>query len=36
LALSRSEAEIAAMRLVKSGLDPHGLFNPGVLLPRVP
>jgi FAD/FMN-containing dehydrogenase len=36
LPLSRSAPEIAAMRLVKSGLDPHGLFNPGVLLPPSP
>jgi FAD/FMN-containing dehydrogenase len=33
LSLSRSAPEITAMRLVKSGLDPHGLLNPGVLLP---
>jgi FAD/FMN-containing dehydrogenase len=32
LQLSRSPAEIAAMRAVKSGLDPAGLLNPGVLL----
>ena len=32
LHLSRSAAEIAAMRAVKSGLDPAGLLNPGVLL----
>jgi FAD/FMN-containing dehydrogenase len=32
LHLSRSAAEIAAMRAVKSGLDPVGLLNPGVLL----
>jgi FAD/FMN-containing dehydrogenase len=32
LDLSRSPAEIAAMRAVKSGLDPAGLLNPGVLL----
>jgi FAD/FMN-containing dehydrogenase len=31
LHLSRSAAEIAAMRAVKSGLDPAGLLNPGVL-----
>jgi FAD/FMN-containing dehydrogenase len=34
LHLSRSPAEIAAMRAVKSGLDPGGLLNPGVLLTR--
>ena len=33
LGLTRSAAEIAAMRAVKAGLDPYGLFNPGVLLP---
>ena len=33
LHLSRSPAEIAAMRAVKAALDPHGLFNPGALLP---
>ncbi len=33
LGLSRSEAEIAAMRAVKAAFDPHALFNPGVLLP---
>jgi FAD/FMN-containing dehydrogenase len=32
LHLSRSPAEIAAMRAVKNGLDPLGLLNPGVLL----
>ena len=32
LALTRSPAEIAAMRAVKAALDPHGLFNPGALL----
>ena len=34
LHLSRSPAEIAAMRGVKSGLDPAGLLNPGALLAR--
>jgi len=33
LHLTRSPAEIAAMRAVKAALDPHGLFNPGALLP---
>jgi FAD/FMN-containing dehydrogenase len=28
---SRSAAEIAAMRAVKSAFDPAGLLNPGVL-----
>ncbi|MFJ9864313.1 FAD-binding oxidoreductase [Streptomyces sp. NPDC101165] len=34
LHLSRSPAEIAVMRSVKSALDPAGLLNPGTLLPR--
>ena len=33
LALSRSEAEIAAMRAVKASLDPAGLLSPGRVLP---
>lgn len=32
LPLSRSPEEIAMMRAIKQGLDPHGLLNPGVLL----
>jgi len=32
LSLSRSEAEVAAMRRIKAALDPAGLLNPGVLL----
>lgn len=32
LGLTRSEAEVAAMRAVKAALDPAGLLNPGVLL----
>jgi len=33
LGLSRSAAEIAAMRAIKAALDPAGVLNPGVLLP---
>ncbi len=33
LHLSRSPAELAAMRALKDALDPTGLLNPGVLLP---
>jgi len=33
LSLTRSPVEIATMRAIKAALDPHGLFNPGALLP---
>lgn len=33
LRLSRSDAEIDAMRDIKRALDPQGILNPGVLLP---
>ena len=36
LHLSRSPAEIAAMRAIKSALDPRGLLNPGVLFAVLP
>jgi FAD/FMN-containing dehydrogenase len=35
LGLTRSPADIAAMRAVKDALDPAGLLGPGVLLPEV-
>jgi FAD/FMN-containing dehydrogenase len=36
LGLTRSPAEIAAMRAVKAALDPAGLLNPGVLVANGP
>lgn len=36
LHLSRSPAELRAMRALKAALDPDGLLNPGVLLPEPP
>lgn len=33
LPLTRSPADIAAMRAIKSALDPRGVLNPGVLFP---
>ena len=32
LGLTRSAAEIAAMRAIKAALDPGGLLNPGAVL----
>jgi FAD/FMN-containing dehydrogenase len=32
LSLSRSDAEVSAMRRIKTALDPAGTLNPGVLL----
>jgi len=34
LHLTRSPADIAAMRAIKRALDPAGILNPGVILPR--
>jgi FAD/FMN-containing dehydrogenase len=36
LALTRSPAELVAMRAIKRALDPAGLLNPGVLVPTEP
>jgi FAD/FMN-containing dehydrogenase len=36
LGLSRTPAEVAAMRGIKAALDPAGVLNPGVLLPPTP
>jgi FAD/FMN-containing dehydrogenase len=33
LSLTRSEAEISTMRALKHTLDPHGILNPGAVLP---
>jgi FAD/FMN-containing dehydrogenase len=33
LPLTRTEADLAAMRSVKRALDPAGILNPGVILP---
>jgi FAD/FMN-containing dehydrogenase len=34
LGLSRSPAELTAMRRIKDSVDPAGLLNPGILLPE--
>ncbi len=34
LALTRSPPDIAAMRAIKAAIDPHGLWNPGVIFGR--
>jgi FAD/FMN-containing dehydrogenase len=36
LHLVRSEAEVAAFRAIKRALDPAGILNPNVLLPKAP
>lgn len=36
LSLTRGPADLAAMRAIKTALDPAGVLNPGVLLPRSP
>jgi FAD/FMN-containing dehydrogenase len=36
LHLTRSSADITAMRRIKDALDPQGILNPGVIFPAVP